>query len=92
MHPRPTEKTFQMGVRDAKKSDPGMVRRTPWPLLAAPDCHPKKYGLKRGTSAVLNPLEAAYADRRIERFSYCVERSVRYYDALVADFRFWMSE
>ena len=53
---------------------------------------PEKVRPQEGTSAVLNPLEAAYADRRIERFSHCVERSERYYDALVADFRFWMSE
>jgi hypothetical protein len=42
-------------VRDAEQNDPGVVRKTLWPLLAAPDCHPKRYGLKRGTSAVLNP-------------------------------------
>ena len=51
--PRSLQKPAPFVMR--KRVIPGVVRSTLWPLLAAPDCHPKKYGLKRGDQRGTKP-------------------------------------
>lgn len=82
MHSRPTEKRSRWERFHCEVVEDALA------VARRAGLSPEKVRPQEGTSAVLNPLEAAYADRRIERFSHCVERSEQYYDALVADFRF----
>src|SRR5579859_1537108 len=63
------------------------VCKTP-PAEGGLKCTASRGGNQRGTNPTLRPR----ADRRIERFSCLLEWAERYWDALVADFRFSVSK